>query len=300
VKLALALFALAAAAQEPAEVRARWEVEARSIEVGEPFAATLVVEHPAGAKVEVDFSAVESDLAWLVAGEPSRVADGAAQGADVATRWICSLAALEPGKHAIPAPAISVVGRDGKRIAAEVAAADVEPAGVLGSGEDAPREPKDFRPVEPERAGFDAGWIAGLAACALLAIAAFVLWFRRRGRETSKREPGPLERLDAIGARDLDDAEVVRELHYELTGIVRRHFDALDGLSRGALTDDEWVAAVAAAHAARADELRELMRAADAVKYGCERPTRWAVSEQIERAKRLVRTAAAPAKATAA
>jgi hypothetical protein len=276
---------------------ARWELSAARVQAGEPFDATLVVEHEAGAKVEIDAAALAADVAWLEL-EPARaIPPQEPTGLDPATsRWRVSLACLEPGSRELPALALAVVGPLGERRALQPASATVEVEGVLAPDEDAPRPALGFRPLEPERAGSILPWLLAAALVPALAAAA---WLATRRRPPPAAPPTALERLERLGARDLESPAAVRELHYELTALVREELDRRQGQSRGALTDAEWLSSAGATLAPEsARELSELLRASEAVKYGLHQPTHWAVRETLERARKLL-AAGEPAKAAA-
>jgi hypothetical protein len=291
--IALALLcALAQSAGEGAELvgvvtGARWEVSAARVEAGEPFEATLVVEHRRGETVEVDFAPLEADAGWLLLGPPERVHGEPQRLAGTAARWSARLAAFEPGERELPLPRVTLADAGGAREELAVRGASVDVAGALAPGEDAPRPPRGFRPADVERAGWPWPWLT--AAAALLPVLAALAWLALRRRAPPPAPATARERLERLGQRDLDAPAQVRELHYELTALVREELDRRAGASRAALTDEEWLAAAAASLPVEAAaELAALLRASAEVKYGAHQPTPWAVRETLERARRVL------------
>ncbi len=269
---------------------AHWEVSGGPFEVGEPFEATLVVGHAPGAKVELDAASLERDTSWLAHSAPQLVrTPGEVRASLATTRWTWQLASFEPGERDLPAVDVTVE-HDGATAPLKVEAARITFEGVLGADEDEPRPLIGFRPLEPERAASVWTWAAGGAAFALLGVLATWWLWRSRRRAQAVAPPTTLERIDTLARRDLDDPLAVRALHFELTATLRRHYDALDGaVSRRAMTDEEWLAAVATQRPALVEPLGELFTQSREVKYGGRVPTAWAVRETVEKSRTIVR-----------
>jgi len=281
--------------------RAHWEVAEGSVEVGEPFEARLIVEHPAGARASVDASALDADSSWVALAPPRLVPEQDAGTFDAErTLWRWTIASLEPGARDLPALEITLEEPDGGKRNLAVDAAQVAVASALAPDEDAPRPAKEFRPVEPLATTSTWTWI--LAGCVvLLALAVAVLvWALMRRKPALAAPPSSLARIEALAQRDMNSPDVVRALHYELTALLREHVDREQRAPRSALTDEEWLpAAREQLGADAAEELAEILRASRAVKYGPEVPTQWAVSEVLERAKFVVCNSRAPAQVAA-
>lgn len=264
--------------------RVRWDAAPTRAGVGEPIVVGLVVEHPAGARASLPQGWLEGELSWALAA-PERL-DAAST--PEATRWRVELASLEAGERALPQAPVVVELRDGAKAELEQVPSTIVFAAELLEGEDAPRTPRDFRPVEPENAGWSWPWIAAGGAL-LVAAGALAGWLLRGRRRETELPPSAAARIAALGARNLDDAQVVRELHYELTALVREELDRRDGVTRRALTDEEWLAsAEARLPAEAAQELNELFRSAVALKYGGAKATAWAVRDNLARAQRAL------------
>lgn len=296
VLLALSLGAVARAAQSEARAP-RWILDPRERAVGEVLELALEVPLAAGARLEVDSSALEADPSWALfdAVRRERVSSmGSGSGGDpslgtpsiAVLRW--SLASLEPGERQLPTPALSVVDASGARASLAVPSAAARFTGVLAEGEDEPRAPLGFRPVEAQATSTLSPWLMGAAGLVLGALAA--LWFvRRRRRSAPPAPPTVLEQLAALEARPVEAREQAREVYYALTALVREHVDERLGEPRPAATDAEWIRGlVQRAPAAACEELAALLREAEPVKYAAHHPTHWAVRESFQRARRAL------------
>lgn len=281
------------------EFDASWNFESRERSVGETLTAVLFVAHAPQARVECDFSALEADPSWLLAA-PAQVRRVLRDERVVGTSITLELLSLEAGERALPAPALTLVEASGGRRKLATGEALARFASALAPGEDEPRAPLGFRPLEAE---LERGWAAWQVAAAAggglaVAIGAFALLRRKRSAGATP-PPTPLERLDALAARDAEQRESVRDTCYELTALVRSAFDAREGAARSALTDAEWLAALApSVEASVRAELAALLRDASEVKYAGRHPTHWAVREMLERARKALEwSARAPERA---
>lgn len=292
------------------EIRARWRCEPAAVEVGEPFALVLELQHPR------EFSAASLfpgelalDESWVVLerrppAQPERAAARAAEGATSSLVW--SIASLEPGERGL-AELLSALPFSSPVAHIEVGDARVSVRGLLSGDEDAPRPLREFppgfaggtgEPGRPRRA------LAGLAVLvlALLSGGALLFWSRRRRRRraTAPRALTPLERLAEIERLVAADAGTARELCFELTGLLRRTTDAARGVERDGLTDEEWLAEVRATPRiprGACEDLTAVFERAAAVKYAGERPTSWALGETLGRARVALQAAVGAARA---
>jgi hypothetical protein len=289
----LASVLLALGAGPEGETSARWSCEPTAVEVGQPFALVLELEHESTVGTALLAPrAPELDPSWVVFGaEPvarAPLADGR-----VRTRCVWHVASLEPGERSL-ADALSglALGEAVTRI--QVGDARVSVAGVLAQGEDAARPLRGF-PVgfadAATRAAARTSWPALLAAGLALGAALSWAWVRARRRRARARmgaAPLPLERLAALEA---GAAEAGRERCYELTSLLREAGDRLTKRPRAALTDEEWLATV---HASLeiprgvVAELTAVFERVARVKYAGESPTEWALAETFTRARRAL------------
>ncbi len=294
--LPLGLFVLAslaaAAASTPAQgagVEARWVVEPRNPELGEPSTWTLVLGRPRDVEVRAVNEDLELDDTWVLLAETRPVALPDPVDPDrVVVRRAWEVASLEPGLRELPAFEFEYVD-EGVVRRIRVRGAELDVAGVLAQGEDAPRPLRGFRDVQdlPEPVSPWPG-VLGLGALAAALLAAG--WWRRRGRRPVEApRADPLAWIAELERSPPESAEAVRAAHYELTRAVRARVDELRGAQRAARTDEEWLAAALDEIAAeRREDVRGLFDAAARVKYAGERPTPFAVRETIQRGRTVL------------
>ena len=261
---------------------ARWLEPPTAVELGVPFELVLEVTHEPGGELEVGPGELASDVAWAVldAAAPLVLPDLDDPRLRVSElRW--TVVALEPGLRMLPRPEL----RYGGEPLAPSKAGLLDVSAVLAPGEDAPRPlPPDLGLSDPAAARRGLGAALIVAGGALLV--GLAVWLARRGarrpRPALERAPSPLERLAALEQAPLEDPRSVREAHLELTRALRQHLDG--ATPRDALTDEEWLAALALP----ADgELGRLFAECRPVEYGGERPTHWATRERVARARAL-------------
>jgi len=276
------------AAQAPAVAppRATLEVAPASVTVGDPVELVVHLQHAPGARYEL--STESFDYAWVVLDHGGRAT--AAQDGVETTTYRLSIAALEAGEHELPAP----VFRDANATAVQVEVvpgAPLEVAGVLASTEDAPRPIVGF-PEPPASASSFAWWWLAVPLAAALAIGWWLRRRRRRAVPAPAAGPSPRERLQALEARDLevdDEPGLAAEVHFELTHLLREHFDARAGKSRASATDEEWLAAAAPELGeAERTALRDLFAASREFKYGGAAATHWALRESLAAARAIL------------
>lgn len=285
MSLALLLLSTPALGQEVGapEALAHWELPVKQAAVGEPVQARLVVEHAAGARVELS-SPVE-DGSWVLFDRTAPWTESAGPGR-ARTAWEFRWASLEAGSRSLPAATPTLGGQ-----ALEVEGATLFVAAVLGEGEDAPRPLRDAPPLPAETEG-PLTWIAaGVLLLLGVLLGAWILR-RRRAAPPATASP-PSARLSVLEAADLAQPADVQSAHYAMTRLLRESADLGAGVDRSALTDEEWAAraegefrAAGLSEGERAT-LQELLLRAAAVKYGPERPTHWATRESLARARAL-------------
>jgi hypothetical protein len=271
------------------ETSARWSCEPDAVRVGEPFMLVLELEHDAGlglrALLPRDLTLDES---WVVL-DSAPLASASLPGGRARTRAAWHVASLEPGERSLAEPLAGVaLGEGVARI--QVGDARVQVLGLLAEGEDVPRPLRGF----PEgfagaTSGSGGGLSRALVAAGLglgvLVGVAYALWQRRRAQLGAAPAPSPLERLRALEA---EAAERSRERCYELTRLLRQAGDELTRKPRGALTDEEWLAAVRTSleiPRGIVDELALVFERAARVKYAGEVPTDWALQETFAKAR---------------
>jgi hypothetical protein len=282
--LAAILIALGAAEG----VTARWRCEPAAVEVGEPFALVLELEHPAELRAsarDLAGGALALDESWVVlsADAPVRPPELDAGGA-ARTRRAWRVASLEPGERAL-GEMLSAFALPPEVTRIQLGDAVVRVAGVLGPDEDAPRPlrafPSGFADVAAaEERGARWPWAVGVLALVALGGGAAVVWVRRRrARPAPAPAVSPLERLAAL---ETSVAEHARESCFELTRLVRASADRARAQDRAGLTDEEWLAVLGAARVLPADALAELeavLARAARVTYAGEPASPWALEE---------------------
>lgn len=280
---ALALIALG-------DLRATLSVEPRAIEVGEPIAIELTVEHEPELLPTLGEGALELDDSWVVLASESARTRVDADGASAVTRMAWTVASLEPGERELRG--FDVIAGDQVRA---VAGAQVEVASVLGETEDVARPLKGFREVVDP--GSKAPWWPWAIALAVSA-AGVASWLTARAlgrrRTTPQAARTALAELDEIDRGDLERAEAARAAHFELTRILRSEIDRRAKHDRVGLSDEEWLeraladAGLAPVLAPQRAELESLLRACRDVKYGGASATQWAARERLGQARKIL------------
>ncbi|MBM3989813.1 MAG: hypothetical protein FJ298_02275 [Planctomycetes bacterium] len=286
----IAALVLALWAQDGAAplARVRWETSAATAGVGEGVAMELVVEHESGARARLAADWADSDYSWLELA-PARL-DARTNASE--TRWKIELASLEAGERELPRVQVDIELPSGVKARVEHEARTLRFAPALFDGEDAPREPRDFRPAGPEEVAGLSTWLT-VCAVATALLGAACGWLARGRRKSEAPPPSAAARLAELSTRQLDDPSIVRELYYDLSRLVRGELDARAGTRRAAWTDEEWFSGVRDALAPDvASALEELLASCRGAKYAAARPTQWAVREDLARAARVLEGAA--------
>ena len=276
-----------------------WSVEPVEVVIGEPSRWTLVVEHPSDERPDLAGVELGLDDSWVVVDAPP-VRRRATDEGTLRSERVWTVLSLEPGERA--AGAVDLHFQGGR--VASVPPLTLNVAPELAEGEDAPRPLPGLHDV-PERAGPLRPRHLGLVLVVLAVVLAGSVWMRRaRRRRPGGREPTDRERLAALDRSVASDPARVRELAYGLSDVLRvAAARGVDGAGPG-MDDGELVALLRrAGHrpAAAVDELEDLLATLGAMKYGGERPTRFAIDAAFERAERwLAESQPAPAQEVAA
>lgn len=281
-------------AQEPASASLRYELAANAVEVGEPVAWSLHVEHLADLEVVIELAGPALSDPWLSLEVDELVVRSLADGRlarELTGRAIC----LEPGEHELAAPAV-VIGGQLQGVSPLV----VEVGGVLSAQEDAPRPLRGFRPTPPEREPAPSArwpWYlgGGLGAMALLALAWSIARMRRARAASEPVEASALERLAAVEACSHGELEAQREAHFELVQLVRQVIDQEQQRRRSAQDEEHWLEGARAELAPElGDDLAALFERCHAVCWAGEAPTRWAIDETLTLARDLLERVSRP------
>jgi hypothetical protein len=280
--------------QGPASLHA-W-CEPSEVRIGEPFVLYLNVEHPDEQRVLLDLPEAGAEEtfgdAWVLL-EPRRVLRlplaNEPERSLTQARW--RLFALEPGEHELVS-----VGAD-CLLAGAVQRLEPQPAalrvhGELAEGEDLARPPLSFREAPVLAGAPRRSLLLGLAALLLLLGARWWLGalrrlLRRRPGQALQAPPTPLERLAAVDpAREGGE----REAYVVLSRCLREALDGEGGERLDGLTDEEWLLARRERNGLAPERLlrvAELLATSERVKYGAERPTRWAIEQALKEARSL-------------
>ncbi len=184
---------------------------------------------------------------------------------------------------------------DGKEHTIESEALTVEVSTVLG--DEAPTL-ADLRPAAgpvelPASGGSSWSWVMGLLA--VLAIAEFVLWMKRRKQVDSEPQLSPQElawlELEEIVERNLAEADV-KEFYVELTGVVRRYIERSTGVHAPEQTTEEFLREILANAVFANDDqqcLKGFLESADLVKFAAFEPAATDVEASFNRAQEFIR-----------
>jgi len=276
-----------------APVQAEWTVDPPAAEVGQPVKWTLRVEHELGARFDweglMDSFEAGLDGSWTLfdrSGVLTRALEDGGGRARSQVEW--TVASLEPGARELPGLTFQIGNET-----IEIAPATVEVRGVLAEGAETHRPAIGFREVSEAPAS---SLLPTLVIAGLVALLAAGLWLRRRrgGKALAVAPPRAADRLRAR----LDDwrsvvprtPNEIREVHYELSELLRSGVDDSLGEDRRGLSDDEWIADLERRQALSATmraDLARLLTAAGGIKYGGAEPSPWAVEENLAAAERF-------------
>ncbi len=265
------------------DVVARLRAEPAQVEVGQPAAWVLEIEHPAGASVHLPEGDPLPDDSWVLL-EPRRVVRGSGERSTTRATW--RVMSLEPGKRKLPPIQIEVEEAGvTRKVEVEAGELDVRPA--LAEGEDAPRPIRSFRPPPEGAAGRTKGPVL-LALVLIAAVAGFLLWRRARRKPAPASAPTALDRLAELERLAAEDPDRARVVVYALSRLLRGTVDAFFHEDRAALVDADWAALL------ELDErvplgvrtaAARILSDAERVKYALQVPTRFALEEMLADAR---------------
>jgi hypothetical protein len=313
--LVSALVAPSAAARAEADVAVAFTCTPQEVEIGQPIACVLRVEHPAGARVTLaegeaadgvealplfaDPDGSQHAQPWVVVDGPARHVEALGADGRFATELRWTALALEPGARS-PGVARVEVELEGGVLSRSARASDVVVHAALAEGEDAPRPWSDFPDAPAPVAG--SGVLIALGAWALVAAAlclvALVAFVRGRRRPTVAPAPTLDERLAGL-ERDLMQGfdaggealeRGVRAFGYGASALLRGAVDRRLGAAAPGTTDEEWLARIERDKRVEprlAADLRRFLAALEPIEYGAWRPTRFAFDELAQRARAL-------------
>jgi hypothetical protein len=294
----LAAAALLALAQAPTGLDCSFLVGEREAEIGQPIRCELIVKHPLDTRVNVDLESLLPSDAWFLLEEPEllvsrhteqnqRQGSHTYYGSITSVEW--TIAALEPGAHTVLAPPVMCEIDGVAQVCDESSHAVVIEAALLPD-EDAPRPPA--RPALPT-AEEESRYVSPLWFLLLpggLLVLAFAWRLARRTRTVDEAPARPArEQLVALDL-ELPPKDYCRVLRDRL----RDAFDERAGKSFSGLTDEEWLARFDAGDAQR-ERLAELLATCEAVRFGGQSLTRFAIVDLQREALDLAPAAEVPA-----
>lgn len=265
---------------------ARIETNAQSVQIGEPFEVTFVIEHPTGASVTVpEPSLLMPNLAFVADLGVRREIDP--KDADTTTtrvRW--RVMALEGGEMVSMTIDVAVQGSGATQML-HVIGPKLSVAHALKEGEDAPRPARGFRDApHVTTAASKLTWIA----LGIVGLAAGYIAYRiaRRPKQAAPAAvPGVAERLAQLGQRVNAEPERARDHVFALTALLRQALDAHVGENRAALSDGDWIGVTAIdgrVPAASREIVARLLTDAERVKYAGETPSLLGVRDSLTQA----------------
>ena len=286
--------------------RATLEVSPLSARIGDPLAAKLVVELPAGSRI--DPPALESSFG------PFAVLSGSWSGPDSqagVSRWTWNgaLAAYETGPLTIPAVSLSVVGPSGtnsmKSDPVVVTIESILPSETgAGAGSDtASAEIADLKPPASVAPNYGPLRVALAIVAGLLAAAVLAWWLNRRYAGRLAAVPAPedpfrrvpphqwaYEELQRLLERRLPESGDAEQFFAELSWILKRYLSGRFRVDLMEHTTEEVIPLLrqAGAPAAPLDEVRPLLVRCDLVKFAKQRADTETCRTAMEEAYRIV------------
>lgn len=278
------------AAQAPPDsvlaVQAGATLERDSVTVGDVVRLTVRVRAPKGATIS--FPAAGDSVGAVQALEPPVVRDGPdTSAADRIATY--RLAAWDVGSLPIRLGDV-LVQTEGRERRVTVPLPTLTAVSVLPA-DTALRVPKPARPLLAVRPARPLWWLGALALAALLLL--LLLWMLRRRRRAPAFAIDPYERaledFDRVeGLRLVDAGEPGRHAAL-MADVVRRYLAARVPAASLAHTSAELLRAARGVRTVPYEELGELLRAVDPIKFGAQEVTSAAARELGVRAREIVR-----------
>lgn len=281
--------------------QAKIESAATSVQIGEPFEVTVIVEHETTSTVKwPDPNALPPGFALVADLGLRHDIDPAHRDVTVSrARW--RVMALEGGALEFPALDVGVTGGGVDQVL-RATGPKLDVAHALAEGEDAPRPPRGFRDAPDVRtASARITWVvAGLVGTLLVFVGLKLA--RRRKQPPMVPAPTAAARLAELERQAQAEPERAREHVFALTALVRGAIDASVGESRVALSDEDWIRTVssdARVPQASRDGAARLLADAERVKYAGETPTVFAVRDVLAKAQSALAALPAPERTAA-
>lgn len=277
--------------------------------IAEAFQVELVVQHGPELAVRLDAANLAPERGWLLLAEPVGLERAEAQGQRT-TRFHLVAAPLATGgevdgelrfqpAQALAWPELEVQlvparGGDDVRERWTVPGFAVEVPAALAPDADAPPAPLGLGALEAP--AIPRPWYedprAALGAGALVLLVLVWVWVRR-----ARRAPGGAPVAARATARERIELALAkapncpvderRALCFELASALRGEIDGRLGARRGALLEEEWLAALAAEPGGPsvAEPMGALLAASAAVRWGRAEPSVYALEEQVQLAR---------------
>ena len=271
-------------------VTLRLTAPASQVEAGQPLAMELAIESSGGDSFEVP--QVGASIGPFDVLSSTRETSQASGTRRATLRF--TVLTLESGEVQLPAIPVAVTRADGTRTTVDAGPVTLTVLSLM-RGEFDPTAIRDIKgPV-----AIDVGWawwwiVAGCAAGAMAALAAFTLW-RRRARRIVPPLPAHEWALSALDALDRDGLPASGQTHaywVRLSDIVREYMERRFDIHAPDRTTAEFLAE-AGAHAALSEDHRRLLaqflRTADMVKFAGVRPTARDCASALDTARIFVR-----------
>ncbi|MDP6454808.1 MAG: hypothetical protein QF898_16010 [SAR202 cluster bacterium] len=268
----------------------------QDLTVGDPFPLTISAIHPEGHNVIFPRLPVEWGSFEVLSQEP--VATSVNEDGSLTTSQVIGVALFAPGEHTTPPLTVTIQQPDSSVIEQPVRPANVSILSVLQSDD---AELRDIKPPADVSVPSLWPWAAGGAsAIGLLALAAFLLWQRRRGADLAAEYFDPrspfeiaMDQLDAIEELDLPASEHFKQ-HYTLVGdTIRGYLQRQFNLRALDLTTSETLTQIRHSQVAHEEHsaVGRILRDCDLIKFTEFQPgveTSWDVAHDTRAAIRRI------------
>ncbi len=265
-------------------------LEPAEVQVGEPVCVSVDIDHPVAAGPLKESLDLHLDDQWVLLAGPS-IEVGVVEGGH-RTQVIWSVMALEAGTQKIAGLEVAMRGGGSQSLRG----AELRVVSSLAPEEDAPRPLPDLR-GSPERLGPLRASHWGLLA--LGALVGGALWSVIRGRRSRVDGMPPLnprQRFIELRQRIQDPSgtsSLPGEWSGDLAGTLRLAVEQGSSLgshrSTAGLSDEEWLAVLSEGGGrSLAESLEPVLSACARIRFGAERPTRFAVDELLQASAQVI------------